>query len=127
MHVVSCRADHVARTPMPRGLKWRFLPCGRYIYDIVNATGGYGEGRTDFSESYYGGSNNATLGALADSEWLYVHPDGMRRLLAYVSTRHASSHSFLRSSCAVSLWPAAQLQLALCAPERHAAAAGICE
>ncbi|KAK9832635.1 hypothetical protein WJX81_005774 [Elliptochloris bilobata] len=60
-----------------------------YIYDQANATGGYGEGRVDFSESYHGGANNATLGALADSDWLYVHPDGMRRLLAYVSKRYS--------------------------------------
>ena len=89
MQVLLCRAEPIIDTPMSGGLKPRFPPCGRYIYDNANAKGGYGEGRTDFSESYYGGSNNATLGALADSDWLYVHPDGMRRLLAYVSRRRA--------------------------------------
>jgi hypothetical protein len=61
-------------------------PPRRFVRDQANATGGYGEGRTDFSESYRS-AGNATLGALADSDWLYVHPAGMRQLLKYVNTR----------------------------------------
>ena len=95
-HLCCCLRHKVFATKCATDQCWEFTtlylstkPCIRYIYDSANATGGYGEGRTDFSESYYGGADNATLGALADSEWLYVHPDGMRRLLAYVSRRHA--------------------------------------
>jgi len=60
----------------------------RFVRDQANATGGYGEGRTDFSESYRS-AGNESLGALADSDWLYVHPAGMRQLLKYVNSRRA--------------------------------------
>ena len=43
----------------------------------------------DYSESYRD-ANNASLGAVADSDWLYVHPDGLRQLLLYVNKRCAA-------------------------------------
>jgi len=65
-------------------------PPRRFVRDQANATGGYGEGRTDLSESYRS-AGNASLGALADSDWLYLHPAGMRQLLKYVNSRRAPS------------------------------------
>eukprot|EP00884_Botryococcus_braunii_P017272 jgi/Botrbrau1/4228/Bobra.0044s0024.1 len=63
------------------------------VGDSPGAQGGTGMGTVDYSDQ--GGSS---LGRQADSNWLYVYPDGFKQLLSYINSRYSPGEVVITES-----------------------------